>query len=83
MTEQAGYMNEADLIDEISSKMWLSKGKSDEGDFPFLGDIIDYQPNSQRLILRAATMAALSVLQRRGLLNELGLELIKQSGEAK
>lgn len=63
MTEQAGYMNQPDLIEEcveaIDNASWMHAGSARK------------------------VMAVFRVLRDRGLITEQGLELIKQSGEAK
>ena len=60
-------MTREELINKIIDAMSESKGKSDEGEFPMLYDIIDAQPNAARLILRAAAEAALDVVEADGL----------------
>lgn len=55
-------MTREELINKMIEAMGESKGKSDEGEFPMLYDIIDAQPNAARLILRAAAEAALDVV---------------------
>lgn len=67
MTEQAGYINETDLIAECEREAALA----------FLAN--DMQSDE----IVCGIWATLSVLRRRGLINSQGLELIKQSGESK
>lgn len=91
MTEQAGYMNQSDLMEECAEAVehaFDHAGRSWVERWTFPGGIYSDAPDfpSTPYADVSATGIAkvvLSVLCKRGLINLQGLELIKQSGEAK
>lgn len=84
MTEQAGYMNQPDLIDECARAQRNGEIERQLAEFGRRRlQEWDELSEEYRDLYRFAALDVFSVLRQRGLIDLQGLELIKQSGEAK